>query len=178
MRANQAHGARQIGGWITTFPPNIGLESNATQSTPPSREALVWRVSSPIAPNSWVMRPSNSEGDRSIRLGRSSNPESTSVVPTKRGSNISSSTRGLTGTSSSGALDTEAFKPRRHSSGRTCSRTSFAKVSEVTLTESKQALICCPVAGSIASIIPFNVRQLTGSEGLLRKTVSIDLRAI
>src|SRR5579871_4254736 len=71
--------------WMTTLPPKIGRGSYATQSTPPSREAWVCRVSSPIFWKRLVMSDSKSRGDSSMRFGRWSRSLRTSLSWMKRG---------------------------------------------------------------------------------------------
>lgn len=111
--------------------------------------------------NRFWMRPSNSVGVISMRLGRSSSPESTSVSSMNRGSTMSNSRTGRTGASSVGFRDTPAPRFCRHTTGSTRDRSSSAKAERVVRTETRHGRICLPVAGSTVVTSPLKTTVST-----------------
>ncbi len=151
-----------------TLPPTIGRISQATQSTPPSREACVSFVSSPIFVKRLVISASNSPGVRSARFGRLSSVDITSALSMKRGSTMLNATIGRTGRSSCGLADSCALSAFWQLTGSAFERSMSRNAATSTLTVNKQGRISCPVAGSIES-----TKQLSTIESMVLACVAL-----
>ncbi|MNN59261.1 hypothetical protein D3C81_1743650 [compost metagenome] len=145
---------------MTTLPPKTGRISNATASTPPSREPRVSLVSSPILLNKLATRSSNCDGLGSSKLERFSNSFKELPCTMKRLSTMLNSMIGLTASSSSGRGETWAPKVRRHATGSARCKFMARNVSRGARTEMTGTRMSWPVAGSWVLMIPVKASTL------------------